>query len=79
MSRRKYERSIIRLACLYCDTEEADGVLAIPHGWTSVSRVQTLEEAFQEAPSAKTGNASMLDWYTHLGVCANCKKEGYPG
>jgi hypothetical protein len=63
----------IRLACQYCDTDEADGVTEIPSDWTDVRFVQSLAEAYQEAP-ADDPSRSPFEWYTHLGVCPACRK-----
>lgn len=79
---------MIRLACIYCETEESDGVLSIPDGWTGVFEFQTEAEAFRDVPlgplvSVKIGGVireirqgddtvSVTEWFTHLGVCPRC-------
>lgn len=63
----------IRLACLYCDTDECDGVAAIPPNWTEVEEVQSYAESLKEI-SADDSIRSPLEWYTHLGVCPECQK-----
>jgi len=61
----------IRLACLYCDREDFDGVDVIPSDWTEVDEVQTFEESCREA-CPTDAKVSVFDWYTHLGVCPEC-------
>jgi len=51
---------MIRLGCLACDTTEADGVAAIPPGWTWVD---------------KYPGTSIADWETHTGYCPNCSPD----
>lgn len=62
----------IRLACLYCDTDECDGVSGIPPGWSDVEEVQSLAASQQEVPLDHP-TRSPLEWYTHLGVCPECR------
>jgi hypothetical protein len=63
----------IRLACLYCDTEEGDGVESIPLDWGDVEEVQSYADSLKEV-TAGDSSRSPLDWYTHLGVCPECRK-----
>lgn len=51
----------MRLACIYCDTEEADGVEEPPDAWTEV------------CPALPSDSA--LAWYDHLGLCPACTEE----
>ena len=62
-----------RLACVYCDTDECDGVAAIPPAWTYVDEVQSYEASLAEVPWDDL-TRSPLDWYTHLGVCPECDR-----
>lgn len=41
----------IRLACLYCDTEECDGIDKIPASWHDVDEFQSYEESIKEIPA----------------------------
>jgi hypothetical protein len=65
----------IRLACMYCDTEEFDGVDSIPDGWINVEFYQSYEESLVEVPTENANGKSVLDWYTHLGVCPKCNER----
>jgi hypothetical protein len=64
----------IRLACLYCNTQECDGITRIPQEWADVdefqSRGQSTDRLIQERPAHAT-----TEWYTHLGVCPDCQKS----
>ena len=64
----------IRLACLYCDTDECDGVMAIPPDWADVEEVQSYAESVERIPVGDP-TRSPLEWYTHLGVCPECRKD----
>ncbi len=61
----------IRLACLFCDSSECDGVNEVPASWFAVDEVQSYEESIREV---EPGNEKVLDWYTHLGVCPDCQE-----
>jgi hypothetical protein len=59
---------LFRLACVFCDRRDCDGIGQIPAGWSSVCDSQS-----SEALLRKTGlieNPS--GWWTHLGVCPDC-------
>ena len=61
----------IRLACLYCDTEECDGIDLIPEDWHDVDEFQSYEESIKEVAPDDT-QRSPTEWYTHVGVCPKC-------
>ncbi len=63
----------IRLACLYCDTSECDGVSKLPANWADIQRVQSYP-ASREEIAADDPQRSPFEWYTHLGVCPACQK-----
>lgn len=63
----------IRLACRYCDTQDADGVAEIPPDWSNVVEVQSHAESLEEIPPDDPVR-SPLEWYTHLGICPECRK-----
>ncbi len=63
----------IRLACIHCDTDEADWINEFPEGWEILDGVQSLEESM--TVSHPDSSQSPWDWYTHLGVCPCCKKR----
>jgi hypothetical protein len=65
----------IRLACLECDTQEGDGIREIPATWKEVIEIQSLEAALAEVP-ADDKQRSIMEWYTHLGLCPACQKGG---
>ena len=64
----------IRLACMYCDTSECDGISTRfrPTG-TDVQSVQSYA-ASREEIAADDPKRSPFEWYTHLGVCPACQK-----
>lgn len=61
----------IRLACRFCDRDDFDFVEVLPSDWFSVDEVQGVEASLQAADPSHT-DESVLDWYTHLGVCPSC-------
>jgi hypothetical protein len=63
----------IRLACLYCDTDQCDGVAEIPPDWSDVDEVQSYAASREEVPIDDPARSPM-EWYTHLGVCPECRK-----
>lgn len=64
----------IRLACVYCDTDEADWIDELPESWEILEEVQTVAESLQ-TPEEKSANHSSFDWYTHLGICPCCREN----
>lgn len=64
----------IRLACVYCDTDEADWIDELPESWEIMEEVQTVAESLQ-TPEENSPNHSSFDWYTHLGICPCCQKD----
>ena len=67
-------KKLIRLACSDCDTEEGDGISEIPTSWEDVIEVQSPEAASAEVP-ADDKTRSVMQWYTHLGLCPMCQKK----
>ena len=63
----------IRLACIYCDTSECDGINIVPTDWTDVQSVQSYAASCEEI-MADDPKRSPFEWYTHLGVCPACQK-----
>lgn len=64
-----------RLACQGCDRDDFDGVKRLPKGWDYIRRVQSLKESLttydrDEYPKGY----SVLDWYTHMGICPDCRE-----
>lgn len=63
----------IRLACMFCERDDFDGVDAVPADWLSVEEVQSYEASLRVIDFYQQGNQeSVLDWFTHLGVCPEC-------
>lgn len=62
----------IRLACRHCDTKEYDLVDEIPADWDDIEEVQSLSASLEEVPSGDDSR-SVLEWYTHLGICPECR------
>ena len=72
----------IRLSCMECDRQDFDGIDAATlkkckrAGWEDISREQTYEQSIktynddEEVPPYY----SALDWFTHLGICPECKE-----
>lgn len=56
----------IRLACMYCDRSDCDGVYEIPADWLDVD---ALEDFQIHAHTAS-------EWWTHLGTCPDCDAVG---
>jgi hypothetical protein len=84
-------RSTVRLACIQCDTEQCDGItpeqlqqLIDTGQWQNVHQVQSYEQAtrpihpkeVQLVGSCGWSEPSVLDWYTHLGLCPDCQQPG---
>ena len=61
----------IRLACLFCDRDEMDGVDEVPADWMDVDQVQSYESAMAEA---EPDDADASVWWTHVGVCPDCQE-----
>jgi hypothetical protein len=68
----------IRLACIYCDTTEGDGLINIPINWQNVMFVQTYEQSLREV-AVDEATDSPFQWYTHLGICPACQQEEEEG
>ncbi len=64
----------IRLACLFCDCDEFDGVDRVPANWRDVDEVQAYEDAMTEAGLI---DQESTVWWTHLGVCPACQETRY--
>ena len=70
----------IRLACIECDTEECDGIDAIPDDWHDVDEFQSFEESIREVPAAELTDKQqkeMLDWIMGLPQLYNKKARGH--
>lgn len=65
--------NIIRLACRFCDRNDFDGVESLPADWFDIDEVQTYEDSTREVDLADQSE-SVLDWFTHLGVCPECQR-----
>ncbi len=67
-------RANIRLACMYCDRDDFDGVSMLPDNWRRIDEVQSYKESIQTEECE-----SILDWFTHLGACPKCHAIDNPG
>ena len=73
----------IRLACSNCDRSDRDGITEAElskcrqEGWTEIDFIQTYEQsvATHENPAAAPPGFDVTAWYTHLGLCPECKAE----
>lgn len=59
----------IRLACMFCDRTDFDGVDEIPTNWFSVDESRACGELLRETGFIDNPSG----WYTHLGVCPECQ------
>ena len=74
----------VRLACEFCDRDDCDWMTHDEledclwiGGWTAIQQFQDLEfsqEIYEDLDEAPEG-WSVLDWYTHLGICPDCQNE----
>ncbi len=64
-----------RLACIYCDREDFDGVSKLPNDWTFVERYQTHRQSTKtyDDPSKVPPGFVVFNWFTHLGICPKCQ------
>ena len=73
----------IRLACSDCDRIDRDGITdaelaaCVAEGWTAISFVQTYEQSVvtYDNPADAPADHHVTDWYTHLGLCPDCRAE----
>lgn len=78
------ERRTYRLGCCRCYRDDFDNLTraefrrAIASGWRDVSREQTYAQACKtyDNPADEPPGYSVLDWWTHLGMCPDCAAEG---
>jgi hypothetical protein len=61
----------IRLACRFCDSDEFDFVEILPSDWFAVEEVQSFEASVQQI-TRTVDDRSVIDWFTHLGICPEC-------
>jgi hypothetical protein len=73
----------VRLACRECARDDMDGITpgqleaALAAGWQNVSEFQSYEESCRtyELHETPPPGYSVLDWYTHIGLCPRCAAE----
>jgi hypothetical protein len=73
----------IRLACAYCNREDMDGITqeqleqCRTRGWTDITETQSYEESLRtyENPADAPPGFDVTAWYTHIGVCPDCREE----
>lgn len=82
MHRKKLEpNQTVRLTCYECDiaydfiTEEE--LAELKKTWGHISEVQSFEKACKtyDKREDEPPGYSVLDWYTHLGVCPECVQD----
>lgn len=61
----------IRLACRFCDSHEYDAVNLVPTDWFAVEEVQNYEASLRQVTRI-VNDITIVEWYTHLGVCPDC-------
>lgn len=72
----------IRLSCKECDRDDYDGIseshleLILPL-WGDVHQVQSWADATTvwTEEQCQQHDRSNVDWYTHLGVCPDCRRD----
>lgn len=70
----------IRLACMFCDRSDFDGVPEIPLDWFDVQEIQSFEASRMSVDFHHPDKSvSVLEWYTHLGVCPECYVDEIQG
>jgi hypothetical protein len=77
------EQARIRLACSNCDRSDRDGITETEleacraEGWTEIEFTQTYEQAVitYENPADAPAGHDATAWYTHLGLCPDCRAE----
>jgi protein subunit release factor A len=72
----------VRLACMFCDEGRYDCITPErleelkQQGWKDIEEVQSYEDSIREFTieevDASGNEKSVLDWYTHCGVCPEC-------
>ena len=73
----------IRLACSECSRDDKDGITpeqldqCKAEGWTDIDEVQTFEESCRtyDDPADAPPGFDVTAWYTHLGICPDCREE----
>jgi hypothetical protein len=73
----------IRLACSSCDRSDRDGITGAEldacraEGWTDIDVVRSYEEsmATYDDPADAPADFDVTGWYTHLGLCPECRAE----
>jgi hypothetical protein len=69
-----------RIACNECEREDYDGATldqAVADGWEDICFYQSWEDSAKtyDNPDDAPPHYSVLDWYTHCGLCPDCKRE----
>jgi hypothetical protein len=78
-----HEQARIRLACSDCDRTDRDGITEAEldacraEGWTDIDVVRTYEDSLvtYDDPAAAPTDFDITGWYTHIGLCPDCKAE----
>jgi hypothetical protein len=78
------EQARIRLACSNCDRSDRDCITEAQlaacqaEGWTDIDFFQTYEQSVTSSdnPADAPPGYDVTAWYTHLGLCPDCRAEG---
>jgi hypothetical protein len=73
----------IRLACQDCDRQDKDPITpeqleqCKAEGWADIDEVQSYEQSCRtyDNPDDAPAGYEVAAWYTHLGVCPECRKQ----
>jgi hypothetical protein len=77
------DKARIRLGCGNCDRSDHDGITeaelagCLAEGWTDIVVVQTYEQSVvtYDNPADAPADHHVTEWYTHLGLCPDCRAE----
>lgn len=82
MDRKRYTELVVRLACSECDRDDYDFIseeaLEALVGWEDIVEIQSYENSiktYEYNDPCMPENYSVLDWYTHIGLCPDCSEE----
>lgn len=75
------QKNEVRLACSECDCDDEDFITeqrleeCKVAGWEDITWVQSYEDSTKtyDNRNAEPENYSVRDWYTHIGLCPDCK------
>jgi hypothetical protein len=73
----------VRVGCERCDCDSENAITEAAlarlesKGWTGIEEYQSFEASCKTYPNPDDAprGFSVLDWYTHLGLCPDCARE----